>query len=316
MENLKEYLVPLVVVLIGVFFYIRRPKVISLPEDFIFRIGHLEDVIPCLENMVSSRKRKVSMDFSQVKRMTKGTFMIFLAQHEKSRMLNKKKQISFMGHQECKPLKSHLKEYLKTDMFYHANITTEHYKLKGMKKDFEVDGKIAAKVVNNLKKIAIKEDTSLFYTFLVELLGNAVEHGLKKDAGKVTINWWLLDYPTSSTTMKYVFVDMGEGIISSYKKSKILDGLDINDIDIPLLALKGELGSSTGEDGRGRGLPQFLDMVIKGCLSDFVLITNNVSLQYKDGKIECKPIPNFKGTYYSWTISKNNSKEWIKYQLT
>ena len=118
-----------------------------------------------------------------------------------------------------------------------------------------------------------------------------------------------IDY--KSRTVKFVFVDMGKGIVDSYRKA----GLPAEykrkpDDEILLLALNGVLGSSTKEPNRGRGLPQIRDMVENSLISDFVLITNTVSLRYNNGQFKKTAHQNFVGTYYSWTINKENFILW------
>ena len=117
------------------------------------------------------------------------------------------------------------------------------------------------------------------------------------------------DYNTRS--IKFVFVDMGIGIVDSYRKAGLpREHQKKSDDEILLLALNGVLGSSTKEPNRGRGLPQIRDMVEKNYISDFVLITNTVSLRYENGRFEQMSHQNFVGTYYSWTISKENFNLW------
>ena len=71
--------------------------------------------------------------------------------------------------------------------------------------------------VINLKRIGIKEYYERFSNFLTEIIGNATEHGIKNS----DINWWLWrDKDYVNKKMNYAFVDMGVGIISSYKKAK------------------------------------------------------------------------------------------------
>ena len=77
-----------------------------------------------------------------------------------------------------------------------------------------------------------------------------------------------------------------------------------------MYALEGKLGSSTKQPNRGRGLPQLRHMVEKKWISDFVLITNRVSLRYINDSFVIKQHPNFVGTYYYWTINKENYTVW------
>ena len=85
---------------------------------------------------------------------------------------------------------------------------------------------------------------------------------------------------------------------------------ELNDEEILLYALEGKLGSSTKQPNRGRGLPQLRHMVEKKWISDFVLITNRVSLRYINDNFVIKQHPNFVGTYYYWTINKENYTVW------
>ena len=90
----------------------------------------------------------------------------------------------------------------------------------------------------------------------------------------------------------------------------ILFSKELNDEEILLYALEGKLGSSTKQPNRGRGLPQLRHMVEKKWISDFVLITNRVSLRYINDNFVIKQHPNFVGTYYYWTINKENYTVW------
>jgi hypothetical protein len=140
------------------------------------------------------------------------------------------------------------------------------------------------------------------------LIGNAVEHGIENE----NINWWLtseIDY--GSKTAKYTFVDMGLGIIGSHKKAGLpFKYYFINDHRVVLNALSGKLGSSTKEPNRGKGLPQLNEMIVKEVVSNLIIITNNVSLNFRNGSFVTTSNPNFVGTYFSWTIDHNNYQKW------
>ncbi len=101
---------------------------------------------------------------------------------------------------------------------------------------------------------------------------------------------------------------MGVGIIESHKKSGnlLLKYRILGDHQILLDSLNGTLGSSTGESNRGKGLPQLKEMIEKEYISNLVIITNTITLQYKNGNFNYSKNPNFVGTYFSWTINKEN----------
>lgn len=79
---------------------------------------------------------------------------------------------------------------------------------------------------------------------------------------------------STSKTITFVFVDMGIGIIDSYKKAGLPSSYNKkSDVDILLDALDGRLGSSTRQPNRGRGMPQLKHMVEKKL--DIKLCINN-----------------------------------------
>lgn len=161
--------------------------------------------------------------------------------------------------------------------------------------EFTQSSQLTPNVIENLtkelKRIGIKDYFEL-NTMVTEVLGNAIEHGIR---GK-NINWWMHLY-VERGNLKMVFVDMGIGIASSYRRAHI--GLLRSDGWLVRKALQGEIGSSTKKPNRGRGLPQMDFMVRKNFISNFILITNNVTLRYINGKYETESHPNFVGTYYS-----------------
>lgn len=201
--------------------------------------------------------------------------------------------------------KHSFKSYLLSH-FIHKNLQITDNTLE---RSQQIDVKLIAELTNELKaSIQIDDIFEPLYDLLVELLGNAAEHGIKKK----NINWWMHRYSDINTqAMHFSFVDMGEGIIKSYKDSNLLKEKDLkSESDILLNALKGRLGSTTGKPGRGNGMPLILENIEKEWISNFFLITNSVSLRYINGTFRVLETPYFIGTYYSWSISKNNYLQW------
>lgn len=280
--------------------YIKRKRII-LPSLFYMRKDYLHKVIPALQKMIKFPSNELYIDFSQVEGITKGSYMVLLAQAEKAIKIGK---IIYVFKKLPKS-----QEVLKI-LGYKGKIF--HKDIDLTKGDAftnnTVDTQMVDELVSDLKRIGINEYYQIFYDFLVELIGNATEHGIQHNK----ISWWLLKYRVpEQKAFKYVFVDMGVGIIRSYKESK---SLGINRFRsskwIVNNAFDGKLGSSTGQGNRGRGLPFIRSCVEKGFISDFILITNNVSLQCLDGKIVENSNPDFVGTYLSWTINKENFIRW------
>lgn len=173
-------------------------------------------------------------------------------------------------------------------------------------KETKVDTNIIDNAVKGLEDIRIDEYYEPLYDFLVELIGNAAEHGLKNSK----INWWLKWYRVENSIC-FIFVDMGMGVAQSYKKSKLsLKYYFLSDKYIVRDALNGILGSSTKEDNRGRGMPLISKMVRKKLISDFLMVTNKVSVSFNEEKFVYSRNPDFMGTFFAWTINRENFEIW------
>ena len=304
------WLVLLSVLLTGmtllIYYYWRKKnRTIVLPAHFLLDEEHETKVIKSLRKMMSVHGKNVFIDFSEIKTLSYESYMILIAQGEK--VYNKGKSVYLQSVSKCdKELVNIIKRKNKNHRTLHSYV-----KLKDSYIPFfqntKINPQITTGIETELKRMGIKNYYE-FNTLLTELLGNAIEHGIKKK----NINWWLYQYrDREEHKMFFAFADMGIGIIDSYKKAGLPSQYkELNDEEILLYALEGKLGSSTKQPNRGRGLPQLRHMVEKKWISDFVLITNRVSLRYINDNFVIKQHPNFVGTYYYWTINKENYTVW------
>ncbi|MDE7431255.1 MAG: hypothetical protein K2N34_04995 [Lachnospiraceae bacterium] len=279
----------------------RNSSVIRFPELSLMDGDKPNRLILCLRRIILSRKKKLSLDIGYVKEFNFGTYLVMLAQTEKA--IDKGKSISLFSK---RPLSSSVRRTL---MITRENSQTYHQHLTGLDSRFIKKSDISLQVLENitkdLRKIGVKDYFEL-NTMITEILGNAIEHGLRG----LNINWWMY-HNIEKNSMRLIFVDMGMGIISSYRSAGI--GLFDSDQTLILKAFNGKAGSSTKEHNRGRGLPQIGYMVKNNLISDFVLITNRVSLRFSNRGYELKSHPDFVGTYYSWTVNKDNFERWKSY---
>jgi hypothetical protein len=173
-----------------------------------------------------------------------------------------------------------------------------------------------------MERIGIKKKSAEGFGFyeriealLTEIVGNAVEHGIKQR----NINYWLCS-ERRNNYIKITFVDMGIGIARSHKKARLLPMYRLmgkkGENKIIIDSLYKRLKSSTKLEGRGRGLPEIRQIIEKEWVSEFLLVTNQTALEFKDNQFKATNIKNFKGTYYSWTISKYNFEKWKSTKLT
>jgi len=280
-------------------------KTIVFPENFLLENEYISEAIETLSMMISHNIDSYELDFSKVKNLRRGDLMVLVAQIEKSvKRGNQLKRVgNFQDGGKIKLMMSHL--------FSVKHDKTIHWQINDVNEFERAENlipEVIAKIVKDLWKIGIREYFYPFNTFLTELIGNAVEHGIKDKE----INWWLdREVNRTDKTIKFTFVDMGKGIVESHKKAGLpLKYLFSSDSKVVLDSFSGQLRSSTKLPNRGRGLPQLMEMIEKGWVSDLVIITNSVSLQYKDDNFAVTDIPNFRGTYYSWNINSNNFQKW------
>lgn len=285
-------------------------KTIKLPRIFIIKGKHLRKSISVLVAFSKQTWRSILVDFSNVGEIRKGDFMVLIAQLEKVFVINKKR-IYRRGNIPLairKVLAKNILHFSK-DLRDTLPENIDADKLRS------INPVIISNLVKDLKKVGIdkKNDSgAAFYerieALITEMVGNAIEHGIKKKL----INCWLtseVNYKTKEII--FTFVDVGLGIAKSHKDSGVaLKYRIFGDTKIILDSLYGKLPSSTGRENRGKGLPEIRNMVEMGLISEFIMISNRTSLQYLDNRFISAKVPNFIGTYYSWTICKNDFEKW------
>lgn len=289
---------------------------IIIPPFFILDEIFGKDAINALRKIILTKgvgkNKLVQIDFTKTIEANESDFVVFRAQVEKAAVQKKTQFWTNTKEIENKRIKKHVQQLTTRgttrNIFHERIVSTTDFKINQ-----RVDTKTIDSVVSELKKVGIKEYYSLFYDILTELIGNATEHGINNQ----DINWWLhkeIDFNTKE--MKFTFVDMGLGIVKSYSSAGILPFKYrlINPANVIIDALKGKLGSSTRDDNRGRGLPLINKSIENEFISNFSLLTNKVYIRYMDGKYISKKIPNFVGTYYSWSININNFEKWKSIQ--
>lgn len=279
-------------------------KKVIFPKKIDMSRENFPDLLDILEIIYGSNYKHLILDFKSVDTITHSAYMVILAQVEKTIFKKKKKPIILANRNNVSVLNI---LFNNNTNLYHKHFTYDRLKEIFPNKSKEVQPEITLTLEKDLRKIGIYDFYEL-NTIITELLGNAVEHGIKnKD-----INWWLHHrYDSKSKSVKISFVDMGIGIAGSYRKAGFPAGYkDIGDQQIIKDAMDGSLGSSTKDSNRGKGLPQILNMINKQWISDFILITNRVSVRYIDGKLQYQDHTNFVGTFYSFSVNINNYRKW------
>lgn len=145
-----------------------------------------------------------------------------------------------------------------------------------------------------------------------EMLRNSCDHAFKVDS---KIIWHLgLSHSDKNKTVKFSFVDNGIGIIRSYNSRTNYSRISSffkNDAKLLVSAFKNGIESQTGLSWRGRGLPTIYDLYADNIITNLIVITNNVFLDF-DREIFQEISVSFSGTYYFWKIDQSCVPSYFK----
>jgi hypothetical protein len=138
-----------------------------------------------------------------------------------------------------------------------------------------------------------------------EMLRNSCDHAFQTVN---SVSWHLgVSHIEKDNTVKFSFVDNGVGIIKKYYEDnnwqKVKDHFK-SDATVLENAYKNGIASQTGLPWRGEGLPTIYELYTDNIITNLVVITNNVYLDFDKKKFEEIKVP-FSGTYYFWRV--NNS---------
>lgn len=141
------------------------------------------------------------------------------------------------------------------------------------------------------------------YGGIGEMMRNSCDHAFNE---KSDIIWHLgISHFDSENTCKFSFVDNGAGIISTYSRKGFINKIKNyfkNDADILDSAFKDGIESKTGLSWRGKGLPTIYEMYEDNIITNLIVISNNVYLDFDRGIHETLS-STFSGTYYFWKIN-------------
>ncbi len=150
------------------------------------------------------------------------------------------------------------------------------------------------------------------YDNMIEICANSVEHSNKEEIDK---NWLISITYEEDNNVHFLLTDTGEGILKTLYKKDIemfRDKMTLKSDSTVLEAVfNNEYQSRTGEINRHKGLPNVLESFKDCYISDLIVLTNRVL--YNFGENKSKLLKNeFKGTMFSWRISKKNIEIWKK----
>lgn len=150
------------------------------------------------------------------------------------------------------------------------------------------------------------------YGGIGEMMRNSCDHAFNRQND---IMWHLgISHFENENTCKFSFVDNGAGIINTYNQKGFITKIETyftNNAEILETAFKDGIKSRTGLSWRGKGLPTIYEMYEDKIITNLIIITNNVYLDF-DRKINETLSSSFSGTYYFWNINDKCQPSYFK----
>ncbi len=185
--------------------------------------------------------------------------------------------------------------------------------ISGNKVDINVVANICDFV--NMSCKTKKRFTQKLYAMIIELMTNTVQHAYNKKS--LFDNYWYIFVENGEDTLKFVFLDIGEGIASTVKKKfKEVYIKEKTDSELIYSAFKGEKRSETGESHRGKGLPDIAQECINSTFKNLQVFSGTGIFRISDGEYYNYDLTEkheeIYGTLFTWEISKIGIKEEYK----
>lgn len=282
---------------------------LKAPSIFNLQYGNVNEVLGFIEDIkaIGAKKKYINIRLEDVTEIGEGAISMLLS------VLNElsSKNVRFKG---TKPNLSEPKDILEKSGFFKyirgivsdKNLNTKNIILR--------TGNIAThqkelspEILKSMETVwSVKSRCPILFGGIGEMLRNSCDHAFVEKESTV---WHLsISHFEKESTVKYSFVDNGEGIIGTYNKKGLITQIgnffNNNNAEILDNAFRNGIESRTGLTWRGKGLPTIFEMYQDNIISNLVVITNNVYLDF-DNQIFENLNNNFNGTYYFWKVNKS-----------
>ena len=149
------------------------------------------------------------------------------------------------------------------------------------------------------------------YGGIMEMVRNSCDHAFIKNLDPITWHFGL-SHLEEENKVKFSFVDNGKGIIKTFTDTilKTIFQTFKDNADFLCTAFNNGIESRTGLSWRGKGLPTIFDMYSDGIIKRFIVISNDVYIDFDNNIFVTLPI-NFSGTYYYWEIDNACVKKYF-----
>lgn len=289
-------------------------KNLEAPRNLTLQLSDVEDVL----NLISKIKKYgnagyyIKLDMSQVMKIGEGAIAMLLSVISDL----ERRKIYFKGD---KPTAKQPKDILEKSGFFEHMKGSISEKNKISKNKILTTGnestnqKILAPEIHSAMETiwGVNARCPALYGGIGEMMRNSCDHAFHLGSRVV---WHLgISHFEDENLCKFSFVDNGLGIIKTYYQKRLIQKIlhSFNDnADFLYSAFVDGIKSRTGLSWRGKGLPTIYEMYEDGIISNLVVISNNVYLDFDKKIFKTLSVP-FSGTYYFWKIDKSCSASYF-----
>lgn len=276
------------------------PKVLNLQYESVEKSLKFVEKI----KRIGNKGYFVNLNLENVKTISEGAISLLLSVISDL----ERKRVFFSGE---KPFDSEARDVLERSGFFKHMTGSVSSKNKVSKNKILKTGNISTHQQEFVPEIhkametvwGTKARCPALYGGLGEMMRNSCDHAF---LDKRAIVWHFgISHFEQENMCKFSFVDNGEGIINTYYHKGLINEAKRffnNTAEILETAFRDGIKSRTGLSWRGKGLPTIFEMYEDNIITNLIVITNDVYLDF-DRKITKTLNTRFSGTYYFWRIT-------------
>ena len=174
------------------------------------------------------------------------------------------------------------------------------------------NARVGQEVRKAVKYLTGKDETYRpVYSIVQEMCANSIEHANTEKNRK---NWLMSIYYADNKVI-FTMTDIGHGILGTLRKKfsqKMRDSVIIRNDSLKTLdgAFSRKYQSSTFDDNRNKGLPKIKETNTFNYIDNLKVITNDVLLDFNDGRESKQLSVKLRGTFYYWELTKTTILKW------
>lgn len=301
----------------------RSPKKVKITANNNFSLMQdIENIITFIKNIDDSIQKNnykiVELDLSQVVNIDIGCISILLAKINKLTRKHIQTICQLPKDIKCK------------QMFFESGFSDHMRDLNGRKITYSrknnnlmvnrgfdktSNEQLGSTIKDSVKHLTgVEECYRPVYSIAQEMCANSIEH-----ANINNKNWLFSVWYKNTTEVCFTMTDVGEGILGTLRRkfSQIIKEKFLKDNkDILYSAFEKKYTSVTEDINRNKGLPKIKNISDKNYISNLVVITNDVFLDFSNSTNSRVLNRKFNGTFYYWELNQNCIERWKNRKLS